>query len=199
MYELYQDVANIRKPDSHMIMVGNGKLIKHTGDIHSQEIQSLVGRAIQKKYLTMEDASGSKSLSQGALKKHEGFTLKYGKNGQIDKQIYKPSEKESIAQKKSDHKLTKKEKKKLKKDEDTGANIPSCLNALEATAIVHHDGKINGCQSNYAKEWQSLALVGKFALESNSNLKAADYASDHKTEESLGLKIAHWEMINIII
>lgn len=59
----------------------------------------------------MQDASGSKSLSQGALKKHEGFTLKLDKNGKIDKQIYIPKESESIAQKKSNHKLTKKEKK----------------------------------------------------------------------------------------
>jgi hypothetical protein len=33
----------------------------------------------------MQDASGSKSLSQGALKKHEGFTLKLDKDGKIDK------------------------------------------------------------------------------------------------------------------
>jgi hypothetical protein len=33
-FELYSDVRNIRKPDSHLIMVGNGKLIRHTGDIN---------------------------------------------------------------------------------------------------------------------------------------------------------------------
>jgi len=32
-------------------MVGNGKLIKHTGSLESKEIQALIGGAIQKKYL----------------------------------------------------------------------------------------------------------------------------------------------------
>jgi hypothetical protein len=35
MNDLYTDVSRIRKPDNHMIMVGNGMLIKHTGDINS--------------------------------------------------------------------------------------------------------------------------------------------------------------------
>ena len=60
-------------------MVGNGRLIKHTGDINSNEIQSLIGKAIQKKFLSMEDASGSKSLSQNGKSKSNGYTLKRGK------------------------------------------------------------------------------------------------------------------------
>lgn len=38
MYDLYDDIHKIRKADSHMIMIGNGKLIKHTGSIDQPEI-----------------------------------------------------------------------------------------------------------------------------------------------------------------
>jgi hypothetical protein len=80
MYYLFEDVKNVRKADSqNILMIGNGRLIKHTGDINSLEIQSLIGKAIQKKFLSMEDASGSKSLSQMGKSKSEGYTLKRGK------------------------------------------------------------------------------------------------------------------------
>ena len=62
---MFEDVEKVRKPHDNLIMTGNGRLIKHTGDIKSAEIEALLGKAIQKKYLTMEDASGSKSLSEG--------------------------------------------------------------------------------------------------------------------------------------
>lgn len=32
MYELFDDVHKIRKQDAHMILIGNGKLIKHTSN-----------------------------------------------------------------------------------------------------------------------------------------------------------------------
>ena len=53
MYQTFEDVTQIRK-DPHVIMVGNGKLIKHTGSIESDEIQALIGRAIQKKFLSVK-------------------------------------------------------------------------------------------------------------------------------------------------
>ena len=62
-------------------MTGNGRLIKHTGDINSTEIEALLGKAIQKKYLTMEDQTGSKSLSEGGKKSSQGITLKLTKDG----------------------------------------------------------------------------------------------------------------------
>lgn len=55
MFDLYDDVSKIRREDSqHMIMVGNGKLIKHTGDLQSKEIQALFGQAIRKKALKID-------------------------------------------------------------------------------------------------------------------------------------------------
>lgn len=71
-----------------MIMTGNGRLIKHTGDIKSQEIEALLGKAIQKKYLTMEDSTGSKSLIEGGKKSQNGITLQLGKDGNLIKSIF---------------------------------------------------------------------------------------------------------------
>lgn len=69
MYELFEDVKRVRKPDSqHLLLVGNGRLIKHTGEMSSPEVQSLIGKAIQKNFLSMQDESGSKSLSQKGKK-----------------------------------------------------------------------------------------------------------------------------------
>jgi hypothetical protein len=90
MYELFEDVKNVRKAnEDNILMVGNGRLIKHTGDINSEEIKSLIGKAIQKKFLSMEDASGSKSLSQMGKKKGEGYTLTKGKEGHVEKSLLK--------------------------------------------------------------------------------------------------------------
>ena len=42
MFELFDDVQKIRKADSHMILVGNGKLIKHAsaGDTDPDSLQT---------------------------------------------------------------------------------------------------------------------------------------------------------------
>jgi len=73
--------------------------------MNSIEVESLVGKAIQKKFLAMEDASGSKSLSQMG-KKSEGYTLKKGKDGGIEKSVLK-QDAVSHAQTNSDQQLTK--------------------------------------------------------------------------------------------
>lgn len=70
MYEIYDDVTQIRKDDPFVIMVGNGKLIKHTGSIEQDEIQALIGRAIQKKFLSIK--LGKEELAQ---KKTESKTV----------------------------------------------------------------------------------------------------------------------------
>lgn len=62
MFEIYDDVTQIRKDDPFVIMVGNGKLIKHTGSIEQDEIQALIGRAIQKKFLSIK--FGKEELAQ---------------------------------------------------------------------------------------------------------------------------------------
>jgi hypothetical protein len=49
---------------------------------------------------------------------------------------------------------------------------------------------VNGCQGPHAKEWESLALVGKYALETKSNQRASWYSSEHLNEESIELKLA---------
>ena len=52
MYNLYDDIEKIRnQTDINLIMVGNNKLIKHTGDLNSEPIQALIGMAIKKKAL----------------------------------------------------------------------------------------------------------------------------------------------------
>lgn len=83
MFDMFDDVQRVRKANDNLIMTGNGRLIKHTGDINSTEIEALLGKAIQKKYLTMEDQTGSKSLSEGGKKSSQGITLKLTKDGQI--------------------------------------------------------------------------------------------------------------------
>lgn len=74
VYDLYQDVSHIRKPDSHMILIGNGRLIKHSSkgssdkqSINTPEIQSLIGRAIAKKFLPFNFNSPENSLTQTSL------------------------------------------------------------------------------------------------------------------------------------
>ena len=81
MFDMFDDVTKVRKSNDNLIMTGNGRLIKHTGDIQSPEIEALLGKAIQKKYLSMEDSTGSKSLSEGGKKESHGITLKLDKNG----------------------------------------------------------------------------------------------------------------------
>lgn len=49
-------------------MVGNGKLIKHTGSIESDEIQALIGRAIQKKFLSIKYGDSKEELAQSEVK-----------------------------------------------------------------------------------------------------------------------------------
>jgi hypothetical protein len=52
MLEVYEDVKKIRREDSHfMIMVANKKLVKHTGQWGSPEMNALIGLAIKQKYL----------------------------------------------------------------------------------------------------------------------------------------------------
>ena len=51
VFQLFDDIAKIRKEDSQIILVGNGKLIKHTGSLDNPEVQALIGKAIQKKAL----------------------------------------------------------------------------------------------------------------------------------------------------
>jgi hypothetical protein len=61
MYNLFDDIQKIRnQTDLNLIMVGNSKLIKHTGNLSSEPIQALIGMAIKKKLLPFryrEDAS----------------------------------------------------------------------------------------------------------------------------------------------
>lgn len=64
MYQTFDDVTMIRKDEPYVIMVGNGKLIKHTGSIESDEIQALIGRAIQKKFLSIKYGDGKEELAQ---------------------------------------------------------------------------------------------------------------------------------------
>lgn len=64
MYQTFDDVTLIRKDDPYVIMVGNGKLIKHTGSIESDEIQALIGRAIQKKFLSIKYGDSKEELAQ---------------------------------------------------------------------------------------------------------------------------------------
>ena len=54
--------------------------------------------------------------------------------------------------------------------------------------MVHADGKITGCANQSLNEWESLALIGKYAMETPSNTKASQYKSDHLNEKSLDLK-----------
>jgi len=123
MFDMFDDVTKVRKSNDNLIMTGNGRLIKHTGDIQSPEIEALLGKAIQKKYLAMEDSTGSKSLSEGGKKNSHGITLKLGKDGQLVKSIDN-RETQSAAQMKSKHAhLSKVEKKNLKKADDTGASL----------------------------------------------------------------------------
>jgi hypothetical protein len=86
--------------------------------------------------------------------------------------------------------MSKSERKKQKKEDDTGASLLQCQQAHEPTSIVHADGKITGCANQSLKEWESLALIGKYAMESPINTKVSQYKSDHLDEKSLDLKIA---------
>lgn len=52
MREMFEDVVQIKSNNSQVIMVGNSKLINKTqGGFDSEEIQALIGKAIQKKFL----------------------------------------------------------------------------------------------------------------------------------------------------
>lgn len=66
MYQTFDDVTQIRK-DPFVVLIGNGKLIKHTGSIESEEIQAIIGRAIQKKFLTFKTANSNEKESQEEL------------------------------------------------------------------------------------------------------------------------------------
>lgn len=128
MFDMFEDVQNVRKSNDNLIMTGNGRLIKHTGDINSKEIEALLGKAIQKKYLTMEDSTGSKSLSEGAEQKSQGVTLTLDKEGNLVKSNYH-IQTQSAAQKGSKHatnNLSKAERKKNKMNDDTGAKLVEC-------------------------------------------------------------------------
>lgn len=46
--EVYQDIASIRSADSPLLMVVNGKMMAHRGDLSSHKMQALIGKAIQK-------------------------------------------------------------------------------------------------------------------------------------------------------
>mgnify|MGYP000503955065 CR=1 FL=1 len=73
MYNLYDDIEKIRnQTDINLIMVGNNKLIKHTGDLTSEPIQALIGMAIKKKALPFK-FKDDHSLAQG--KQHSKYAL----------------------------------------------------------------------------------------------------------------------------
>ena len=126
MFDMFEDIQKVRKPNDNLLMTGNGRLIKHTGYINSSEIQALIGKAIQKKYLAMEDQTGSKSLSEGGKKSSQGITLKLGNDGKLIKSIYQ-QEAQSVAQKAAKHmQKSRNDRKKSKKDDETGANLIQC-------------------------------------------------------------------------
>lgn len=87
--------------------------------------------------------------------------------------------------------MTKAQKKQLKKEDETGSSLQSCIQAKGPTAVIHGNGKVNGCAGQSTKEWQSLALVGKFALETKTNIRSSWYKQDHLDEKSIDLKLAN--------
>ncbi len=73
-------------------------------------------------------------------------------------------------------------------------NLDSCPKVTLAQAEITSEGKVVlACASleNKVYEWQSLALVGKFALESQQNIERGSYSVDHPDEVSLGLAVLH--------
>jgi len=50
MMETFDDLHKIRN-DQEILMVGQGKMLKHTGDLHSDIMKRLVWAAIEKKWL----------------------------------------------------------------------------------------------------------------------------------------------------
>lgn len=46
MFVEFEDAKRVRKPNDNMIMTGNGRLIKHTGEINTPEVEALIGKAI---------------------------------------------------------------------------------------------------------------------------------------------------------
>ena len=51
--DVYQDFEDAQKyrNDNHLILVGNQRLIKHSGTIRSEEVQALIGYAVKRKWL----------------------------------------------------------------------------------------------------------------------------------------------------
>ncbi len=89
MFELFDDVHKIRKSDSHMILIGNGKLIKHISagsiaqsSLNTPEMQALVGRAIAKKYLPFSHSVHEHSEVKKISKLHQA-EKKHSKDGAV--------------------------------------------------------------------------------------------------------------------
>ena len=52
---MFGDIISIKNNDSQLIMIGNNKLINKTeGAFNSTAIQALIGKAIQKKFLSFD-------------------------------------------------------------------------------------------------------------------------------------------------
>lgn len=98
-------------------MVGNGKLIKHTGDMNSAPIQALIGMAIKKKKLPFKYDEGLQ-LSQGKKSK---FSLKLSQSSVEHSDplsIKKQPKKEKV--------LSKHDKKLLKRKREAEDQLPIC-------------------------------------------------------------------------
>lgn len=107
MREMFEDVVQIKSNNSQVIMVGNGKLINKTqGAFDSVEIQALVGKAIQKKYLPFAYSHDKNSASQKHDQGKESMFALSLKEGKMEELPYdNPEVKKALEKKKELNKL----------------------------------------------------------------------------------------------
>jgi hypothetical protein len=76
MREIFEDVVQIKSNNTQVVMIGNGKLMNKTaGDFDSKEIQALIGKAIQKKFLSFKFDNNTSNVIQKSDNKTMGRAL----------------------------------------------------------------------------------------------------------------------------
>lgn len=191
MREMFEDVVQIKSNNSQVIMVGNGKLINKTqGGFDDPQIQALIGKAIQKKFIPFSyKPAGKNSAAQAPnatkeLAERFALSVKQGKleelpldNAEVKKALHKKEK--AAANKKSNGKS----KEKKEKVSTTACKEPEVL-------VDSVDGSIlKLCSNTNVSEWRSLALLGKLALQDEGNAHRTNYNQMFQSEPQIGLKL----------
>lgn len=187
MREIFEDVVQIKSNNTQVVMIGNGKLMNKTaGDFDSKEIQALIGKAIQKKFLPFKFDNNTSNVIQKSDNKTMGRALELNQD-KVTKGLTVKEVSYDIAEYEKTR-LVQINKNKNGKTKEKSAYQLSCKEP--EVEVDSSNGKIlKLCSNQNVSEWKSLSLLGQTALQNHRNKFQNNYSHLFESESDIGLKL----------